>query len=182
MSKAYDRVLWDFQTGMMLILGFHIDWVTLIMRCMASISYTLGINGNLSDKIVPSKGLRQGDPLSPCIFFVCAEGFIVLLQKAKEEKDDRLLFGDDSKERAENMQHFNSTYEKALGQMVNYDKSLVFFGSSFKEEDNNVVSDALEVRASSNPDKYLGLPMMVGHRKNRAFSYYVDRLKSRMES
>lgn len=58
MSKAYDRMEWDFLTGMILNLGFHLDWVTLIMRCVASVLYRVGFNGYLSEKIMPSRGLR----------------------------------------------------------------------------------------------------------------------------
>lgn len=40
MSKAYDRMEWDFLVGTLLSLGFHRDWMTLVMRCVASVSYT----------------------------------------------------------------------------------------------------------------------------------------------
>lgn len=43
LSKAYDRVEWDFLAGMLTRLGFHQDWVVLIMRCVCSVTYTVGI-------------------------------------------------------------------------------------------------------------------------------------------
>ncbi|KAH1121242.1 hypothetical protein J1N35_004402 [Gossypium stocksii] len=49
MSKAYDRVEWDFLAGMMSRLGFHQDWVVIIMRCVCSVTFTVGINEGISD-------------------------------------------------------------------------------------------------------------------------------------
>ncbi|KAH1047945.1 hypothetical protein J1N35_038729 [Gossypium stocksii] len=66
-------------------LGFHIDWVVLIMRCICSVSYTLGINGDTSDGFSPPRGLRQGDPLSLYLFLICAEGFSTLLHETKQK-------------------------------------------------------------------------------------------------
>lgn len=85
MSKAYDRIEWDFLAGMMLKLGFHSDWVVLVMRCVCSVTYTVGINEGVSDCFSPSRGLRQSDPLSPYLFLICVEGLSLLLNEAKHK-------------------------------------------------------------------------------------------------
>ncbi|KAA3476340.1 reverse transcriptase [Gossypium australe] len=67
MSKAYDRVEWDFLAGMMTALGFHNDWIVLIMRCVCSVSYSVSLNGLnrfatlLED--VKQRGLMEGAPI-----------------------------------------------------------------------------------------------------------------------
>ena len=60
-------------------LGFHERWSKLIMQCISTVSYRIKVNGELTDEIIPSWGLRQGDPLSPYLFLLCAEGFSTLL-------------------------------------------------------------------------------------------------------
>ncbi|KAA3474032.1 reverse transcriptase [Gossypium australe] len=65
MSKAYDRVEWDFLAGMLTSLGFCQERIILVMRCVCSVSYTVSINEGISEGFIPSRGLRQGDPLSP---------------------------------------------------------------------------------------------------------------------
>ena len=64
-------------------LGFHSKWVTLMMECITTVSYSILVNGEPHGFIKPSRGLRQGDPLSPYLFLFCAGGFHSLLQKAK---------------------------------------------------------------------------------------------------
>jgi hypothetical protein len=109
MSKAYDHVEWIYLKRAMEQLGFHSKWVTLMMECITTVSCFILVNGEPHGFIKPSRGLRQGDPLSPYLFLFCAKGFFSFLQKAKSAgklqgvsisrggpKITHLFFADDS--------------------------------------------------------------------------------------
>ncbi|KAH0992426.1 hypothetical protein GBA52_003909, partial [Prunus armeniaca] len=86
MSKFYDQIEWPFLEGMLQRLGFNCRWVSLIMDCVRTVSYLVQVMGQPTGKIVPTRGLRQGDPLSPYLFLFCAEGLSALLTKAQRDK------------------------------------------------------------------------------------------------
>lgn len=61
-----------------------------------------------------------------------------------------------------------------MGQKVNFDKSLLYFGSNVHFDVKDQIERILQVRVASNPEKYLGLPMMVARKKNWDFANYID--------
>ena len=80
MSKAYDRVEWACLEKTMEKLGFHSKWRSLMMQCITIVTYVVLVNGKPSGHIIPSRGLRQGDPLSPYLFLICTEGLSALIK------------------------------------------------------------------------------------------------------
>ncbi|PNX60847.1 ribonuclease H, partial [Trifolium pratense] len=107
-SKAYDRINWDFLKDMMAKMGFSQKWIGWIMLCVETVDYSIIVNGHMVGPVIPGRGLRQGDPLSPYLFIICAEGLSALIRQAENRGDlhgikicrnapviSHLLFADD---------------------------------------------------------------------------------------
>ena len=149
-SKAYDKIDWGFLRGIMLKLGFDNRWVDLMMLCVSTVRYNVLVNGREVGPIISKRGLRQGDPLSPYLFILCAEGLSSLIKRAESEgvlhgcrvsrtgpTVSHLLFADNSlfffraSERECNvMKKLLLQYEEASGQGVNFTKSGIMFSSN----------------------------------------------------
>ena len=150
MSKAYDRVEWSFLEQILLKLGFHEDWVALLIECITTVSYLILVNGEPKGLFRPSRRLRQGDPLSPYLFLFCAEGLNALLQGAALRGDihgfsicrtgpklnhlffvdNCLLFCRASLLECEKIKELLGFYDEASGKMVNRQKTTLFFSKN----------------------------------------------------
>ena len=82
MSEAYNRVKWGFIEKVMERMGFHERWIALVMHCISTISYSILMNGVAYGSIIPTRGLRQGDPLSLYLFLLCTDGLSSLINNA----------------------------------------------------------------------------------------------------
>jgi hypothetical protein len=84
MMKAYDRVEWNYLHGCLSKLGFDSGWIQSVMRCVTCVRYAVWVNGELTEPVVPSRGIRQGDPISPYLFLLCTEGLSSMLQQRED--------------------------------------------------------------------------------------------------
>uniref|UniRef100_A0A2N9FBI7 Reverse transcriptase domain-containing protein n=1 Tax=Fagus sylvatica TaxID=28930 RepID=A0A2N9FBI7_FAGSY len=201
MSKAYNRVEWIFLERLMAKLGFEGHWVALVMACIKTVSYSIILNGEPHGLINPSRGIRQGDPISPYLFLLCAEGLSSLIQQAALNKtihgvsvcrggpkishllfaDDSLIFCEASLLECEKLGLLLELYEAASGQKINRQKTAIFFS---KNTEDSVRADILRFWGASNTahfEKYLGLPAVVGRNKTQAFKGIRDRVVKRLE-
>lgn len=85
-SKAYDRVEWDFLEEVVKKMGFDGKWIQWVMQCVTSVRFNIFANGENRGCVLPSRGLRQGDLLSPYLFFIVVDVLSKLISKAIEDQ------------------------------------------------------------------------------------------------
>ncbi|XP_028945660.1 uncharacterized protein [Malus domestica] len=148
MQKAYDRVEWDFLEAVLLKLGFSRDWTNLVMNCVRTVKFAILLNGQPGKWFSPSRGIRQGDPLSPYLFLMVSDVLSRMIQRGVDDMRlngihmnprgpciSHLFFADDTliclqatQRNGENIMHILNQYCLASGQMMNLQKSSVYFG------------------------------------------------------
>ena len=185
----------------MIRMGFHEKWVRWIMKCLSTVKYAVLFNGTPTDSFSPSRGIRQGDPLSPYLFLLCAEGLTALLHKAELDyslrgvavcrngpkvthlmfADDYLLFYRASTEECQVVMNILSQYEEASGQKLNSDKTSIFNSSNTPPDTRIAIGNLLGAPNSNSIERYLGLPTFLGRSKIKAFEDLLAKVWKKLQ-
>ena len=83
-EKAYDNINWKFLIAVLGKMGFKEKWLGWIKWCISTASFSVMLNGSPEGFFRSSRGLRQGDPLSPYLFVLGMETFSLLVDRAAE--------------------------------------------------------------------------------------------------
>jgi len=146
-AKAYDKVNWNYIKKVLTAFGFDHNWVRWVMELVTSSSFSILVNGSPSEIFSPSRGLRQGDPLSPFLFILMMEGLGRSIKNAKANGkikglqlsenglaltdqqfvDDTLLQGIPTIKEASAYDIILKDFSMATGMEVNLSKSKIFF-------------------------------------------------------
>ncbi|XP_062104476.1 uncharacterized protein LOC133815682 [Humulus lupulus] len=200
-SKAYDWVEWSFLKAIMLRMGFSDGWIWLILECVGLVSYNVVHGGECMVHITPSRGIRQGDPLSPYLFIICADGFSGLIKKFEAmhwlqgSKVARgalvvlyMLFADGSylycraiEEEANKVIELLEKFELASEQKFNLNKSFVFFSTNTDQRTQIVVLDILNMLEALERSTYFGLLSMLGRNKMVVLGLIKEKVHKRLQ-
>ena len=186
LKKAFDSIRWDFILATLRAIEFPEQYIIWIEECITTPTFSVTVNGVSDGYYKSTKGLRQGDPLSPYLFVLAMEVFSRLLSsrfnsglityhpKAAETDLSHLMFADDVMiffdGGAASLHSITETLDDFAswsGLQVNREKSELFLAGLSTQETTEIAR--YEYPIGKLPIRYLGLPLM--HRKFRISEY-----------
>ncbi|XP_024634465.1 uncharacterized protein [Medicago truncatula] len=199
-EKAYDFVDWGYIDEVMCKMNFLSVWRSWIMECITTATTSVLVNGCPTDEFTLERGLRQGDPLSPFLFLLAAEGLNVMmtalvtngmftpygvgaqdnvLVSHLQFADDTLLVGVKSWANVRAMRAVLLLFESISGLKVNFHKSMLF-GVNVNNSWLHEAAVVMNCKHGRIPFLYLGLPIGGDPRKLQFWQPLVERIRSRL--
>ena len=200
MMKAFDRMEWDFIQEVLRRFGFSESLVNIISNCFQNQHISVNINGIRHGFFPTSRGLRQGDPLSPSLFILAEEvlsrGLKMKFQQGLIQSfhtgrgsilishlifaDDTLIFLKGNQKSMKNLLQFVDKYEVSSGQKVNKQKSSLYCSSKMPLARKNKLSRIAQIPLKASPLTYLGCPIIRGRVKLIHFENLLNKFQSRL--
>ncbi|XP_026400051.1 uncharacterized protein LOC113295938 [Papaver somniferum] len=165
MSKAFDRLEWKFLMNVLKKFGFSEKFCQLIHQCISTTQIEIMVNGSPSPSFKPTRGIRQGDPLSPYLFILAMEAFsrnmnhyevtkqltsMKILRSAPKINhllfaDDCLLFCKANLDQTRKLLQLIEDFSFCSGQLINFHKSAIYFTKNMSPSSFQTVSGFLQV-------------------------------------
>lgn len=174
--------------------------VNVIYTCLSTCSMSILWNGTPTESFQPTRGIRQGDPLSPYLFVLCMERLIHVIESAVAQRrwkpvsvcrgsppisnlmfaDDVVLFAEASIEQAQIIKECLETFCAASGQRINHAKSKILFSTNPSQSEAETISDIIEIPITEDLGKYLGVPTLSKKVTKATFQHVIDRVDKRL--
>ena len=180
---TYNGVEWVFVCKVMKCMAFPVSWRRLVYDSMSTEKFSFYLNRAVKGSVIPSRGLCQGCSLYPYLFLLYAEAFSSSLKDVEERKmlmgfrctrvshlffaDDTIVFARAKEDDCRIITMVLAVYEKASGQQITFDKSVITFSPNVMGNEKRTFQSALGIRNSQPIDMYLGLSTVVGVLRRR---------------
>jgi hypothetical protein len=200
-EKAYDHVNWDCLLFLLDRMGFGSKWISWIRACISTVRFSVIVNGSPTGFFYSSRGLRQGDPLSPLLFLLIMEVLSRMLRRSVERgfikgfqvgrdlhssvcvshllyADDTILFCDANPEQLLYIRMVLTCFEAVTGLKVNMSKSeMVPIG---EVHNMSAMAELLYCRIGSLPLQYLGMPLGAPYKALEIWNPIIEKVERRL--
>ncbi|GAU27711.1 hypothetical protein TSUD_126570 [Trifolium subterraneum] len=197
-ERAYDTVNWMYLEDMMLKMGFAEGWLKWMKACIFNSSMSVLVNGSPTEDFQVGKALRQGDPLSPFLFLIAAEGLTGLMQKAVELgkfksfkvndnlnfrilqfADDTVIIGEGDWNNLWTIKTVMRSFELVSGLKINFFKSKLY-GINLDDRYLEAASAFLSCSIDQISFCFLGLPVGANPRRLSTWRPIIDTMRKRL--
>ncbi|KAL0005366.1 hypothetical protein SO802_012927 [Lithocarpus litseifolius] len=200
LEKAYDRIEWSFVRDTLALFNIPPGLSKVIMSCISTSSIEVLFNGGALAAFNPSRGIRQGDPLSPYIFIMCMEvlGFLIrdkcdsnLWDPVSASRgglafshlffaDDLVLFGRADRKNCLSMMDTLDCFCSISGQKINKDKSRIYFSPNIDAGKREELCGIMGMRSTPNLGKYLGFPLKQPGSSSQDYNFVIERVQAKL--
>ncbi|XP_074301475.1 uncharacterized protein LOC141632870 [Silene latifolia] len=200
LEKAYDKLEWPFIEHTLFDMRLPDKMIRAIMRCIRSTTLNVLWNGERTETFAPTRGIRQGDPLSPYIFTMCMEKLSQLIEQAVQAGEwtgfkcsrggpnlthlffayDIILFGEASIQQAKVINKCLNIFCQASGQRVSLAKSRVFFSPNIEDDVAAAIANKLHFDKTEDLGMYLGMPTINGRVTKETFDFIAQKVDKRL--
>ena len=198
LQKAFDSLNWKFILDVLAALKFPAPFINWTRICLTGSRFSISINGGLVGYFKGSRGVRQGDPLSPYLFVMAINVLSKLLDaaamhgvfqhhpKCKRVRithvcfaDDLLIFVKGNMDSIKGIQHVLTQFYSFSGLQLNNTKSEIF-SSGISKEMLEGIHQETGFKIGELPVKYLGVPLVTRRLLAKDCEALMDRLKARI--
>lgn len=200
LEKAYDKMNWEFLRETLSEIGFDSSFINLIMSCVNSASFQVLWNGEVTEEFKSSRGLRQGDPLSPYLFVIGMEKLAHIIQsrvadnrwkavKASRQgppishlffADDLVLFSSSTNAQIQLVRQCLEEFARWSGQTINLSKSKIFVSKNISGRRAREISRMAEIPITTDLGRYLGVPLIHGRVTKKTYWPLVERFQAKL--
>ncbi|KAL9686936.1 hypothetical protein QQ045_031331 [Rhodiola kirilowii] len=172
----------------------------MIFRCISNCAYSIKWDGQLYGFFRSSRGVRQGDPLSPSLFVVAMEWFSRVMRAGDQFgilksyitkrpsirinhllfTDDLLIFTNGARNSVWNLLDIIDDFCNISGQKLNTSKSTLIFSKDFAPTRKIDLLALLNFSEGTLPQVYLGAPLYRGRTRIDLFDGLVDKVDARI--
>ncbi|RVW50222.1 Threonine--tRNA ligase, mitochondrial 1 [Vitis vinifera] len=200
-EKAYDHLNWNFLLSVLQRMGFGERWTGWISWCISTATFSVLINGTPEGFFNSSRGLHQGDPLSPYLFVIGMEAFSRLIHRAVRGgflsgcrikgrrgdgalvshllfADDTLVFCDSSQDEMAYLSWLLMWFEALSGLRINLDKSEIL--PVGRVENLELLAIEVGCKVGRLPTSYLGIPLGANHKSVAVWDGVEERFRKRL--
>ncbi|KAI5311303.1 hypothetical protein L3X38_000353 [Prunus dulcis] len=178
LSKAYDRLNWNFSKEVLWEIGFKGMILDVIMKCISSIQYKAILSGELTEAFTPTCGIRQGDPLSPYIFVLCMEKLSHLIHHGS-----MIIFGHRCRfVKALVMKQCLDEFCNLSGQKVSFEKYVISVSPNTSHALAQSIANVSRSPLTACPGKYLGVPLIHTEVTKTTYIEIVEKVQKRLSA